>query len=55
MTGIQQQTLENSAAYLQGWLRALKNDKTFILKAAGQAQKAADYILGAVYELEDAG
>jgi antirestriction protein ArdC len=53
ITGIQQQTLENSAAYLQGWLKALKNDKTLLLKAAGQAQKAADYILSVVYQLEE--
>ncbi|MFD0766111.1 ArdC family protein [Mucilaginibacter lutimaris] len=44
LTGIGQQTIENSAAYLQGWLGALKNDKTLLIKAAGQAQKAADYI-----------
>jgi antirestriction protein ArdC len=44
LTGIGQQTLENSVAYLHGWLGALKNDKTLLIKAAGQAQKAADYI-----------
>lgn len=38
-------TLENSAAYLAGWLKALKNDKTLLVHAAAQAQKAADYIL----------
>jgi len=38
-------TLENSAAYIQGWLKALKNDKTLLIHAAAQAQKAADYIL----------
>jgi antirestriction protein ArdC len=47
---IEQQTLENSAAYLQGWLKALKDDKTLLLKAAGQAQKAADYLLQAQEE-----
>ena len=25
--GIEQQTIENSAAYIQGWLKVLKNDK----------------------------
>jgi antirestriction protein ArdC len=55
ITGIQQQTIQNSAAYLQGWLKALKNDKTLILKAAGQAQKAADYILAVLYQPEPAG
>lgn len=43
--GIENTTLENSAAYIQGWLKALKNDKTLLIHAAAQAQKAADYIL----------
>lgn len=43
--GIRQQALINSAAYIQGWLTRLKNDKRFILKAASQAQAATDYIL----------
>ncbi|QXE92418.1 DUF1738 domain-containing protein [Geomonas subterranea] len=43
--GIEQRTIENSAAYIQGWLKALKNDKTLLIHAAAQAQKAADYIL----------
>lgn len=44
--GIQSgQTLNNSAAYIQGWLKVLKNDKTFVIEAAGKAQKAADFIL----------
>jgi antirestriction protein ArdC len=34
---------ENIAAYLKSWLQVLKNDKTFIAKAAGQAGKAVDY------------
>jgi antirestriction protein ArdC len=37
--------LENSAAYIQGWLRVLKNDKKLAIFAAGQAQRAADFIL----------
>lgn len=45
VTGIQQETLANSTAYVKGWLQALKNDKRLILTAASQAQKAADYIL----------
>lgn len=43
--GIEQQTIENSAAYIQGWLKVLKNDKKLAIVAAGQAQKAADFIL----------
>jgi len=45
VTGIQQETIPNSAAYIESWLKALKNDKKLILTAASQAQKAADYIL----------
>ncbi len=43
--GIEANTINNSAAYIQGWLNQLKNDKKLILKAASQAQAAADYIL----------
>lgn len=44
-SGIANITIENSAAYLAGWLRALKNDRTLLIQAAAQAQKASDYIL----------
>jgi antirestriction protein ArdC len=40
-----ERTIENSAAYIQGWLRSLRNDKTLLIQAAAQAQKASDYIL----------
>lgn len=42
---IEQKTIDNSAAYISGWLRSLKNDKTLLVQAASAAQKAADYIL----------
>ncbi|HLY70967.1 MAG TPA: zincin-like metallopeptidase domain-containing protein [Puia sp.] len=45
MAGIGQRTLANSAAYIKGWLKVLRDDKKLILKAATQAQAAADYIL----------
>lgn len=45
LSNIEQKTLANSTAYIQGWLKALNNDKTLILKAASQAQAAADFIL----------
>ncbi len=50
-------TLENSAAYLQGWMKRLKDDPRLIVTAASQAQKAADYILGrgAEQNAEEAG
>jgi len=45
-TGIENETLENSAGYIQNWLEKLKNDKKLVMIASGQAQKASDYILG---------
>jgi antirestriction protein ArdC len=50
VAGIDNSTLDNSAAYIQSWLRALKDDKTMLVQAAGKAQKAADYILGTTFE-----
>jgi antirestriction protein ArdC len=43
---IEQKTLQNSAAYIQGWLKVLKGNKKLAVIAAGQAQRAADFILG---------
>lgn len=44
---IEQTTLENSAAYVAGWLKKIKDsDNRFVLTAASKAQNAADYILG---------
>jgi antirestriction protein ArdC len=51
---IVERTIDNSAAYLEGWLKRLKEDKTLIVYAAAQAQKAADFILGRVMESEAA-
>ena len=39
-------TFSNSAAYIHGWLHALKNDKRLIVTAAGAAEKAVKLILG---------
>ena len=45
-TGIEtRKSLKNSAAYIQSWLRALKNDKRLIVGASAAAQKAVDFIL----------
>ncbi|WP_046176230.1 ArdC family protein [Domibacillus indicus] len=44
VAGIENATIENSASYIQSWLRALKEDSKLIVYAAAQAQKAADYI-----------
>jgi antirestriction protein ArdC len=45
--GIENETIDNSAAYIHNWLQKLKNDKKFVLQAASYAQLATDYILGA--------
>ena len=39
-------SLRNNAAYIQNWLTVLKNDKRFIVSAAGKAEKAVAMILG---------
>ena len=38
-------TLRNSAAYVQNWLQALKNDKKMIVVAAARAEKALQMLL----------
>lgn len=38
--------LDNSAAYIHGWLDKLRNDSKIAIYAAQRAQKAADFILG---------
>ena len=38
-------SFRNSVAYVQNWLQVLKNDKRFIVSAAGKADKAVSYIL----------
>ena len=38
-------SFRNSTAYIQNWLSVLKNDKRFIVSAAGKAEKAIDLIL----------
>jgi len=46
--GIIEDGFENSAAYLKGWMDVLqvKDHKMWLIKAASEAQKAADYVLG---------
>ena len=41
-------SFRNSAAYLKGWMEAIKGDPTMIVAAAGKADKAVEYILGEV-------
>ncbi len=42
---IENKTIDNSAAYIQSWLKVLKSDAKMVILAAAQAQRAADYIL----------
>jgi antirestriction protein ArdC len=44
-SGIQHATIENSAAYIQSWLLALKDDSRMLVNASSQGQKSCDYIL----------
>ena len=39
-------TIDNSAGYIQNWLSVLKNNKRWLVCAFTTAQKAVDYILG---------
>jgi len=38
--------MPSMANYVQGWLEALSNDESLIIKAAQAAQKSTDHILG---------
>ncbi len=42
---IEQQTIDQSASYIQSWLAKLKEDRKLVVQAAAQAQKACDFIL----------
>lgn len=44
-------TFNNSTAYIQSWLKVLKDDNRFIVSASSKAEKAMKYILG--IEIED--
>jgi antirestriction protein ArdC len=45
-TGIKSAVIDNQAAYIDGWLRQLKQDRKLVIVAASAAQKAADWIRG---------
>ena len=44
--GIEDPTIDNSAAYIAGWLSFLRSDPKALVVAGAQAQKAADHVLG---------
>ena len=39
---------ERRDAYIQNWLKVLRDDKRFIVSASGRAEKAVNLILGSV-------
>jgi antirestriction protein ArdC len=39
-------TIHQAAAYIDGWRKSIRADKKLVVQAAGQGQRAADYILG---------
>lgn len=53
LTGISNdQTFQNSAAYIQSWLRKFRNDPKMLYNAAKEAQKAVNYITGNIKDSE---
>jgi len=37
---------EQSGAYIEGWMKAMKEDNRVIFRAASEAQKALDFVQG---------
>jgi len=50
ITQIANRTLDNSTAYIQGWLSKLRRDPKVLVQAAAQAQRAVDYITGTQHD-----
>jgi len=44
-SGISNVTLDNSASYIQGWSKFLRDNPTALVQASSQAKKASEYIL----------
>lgn len=42
-----EKTRQNTAAYIQSWIQAIKEDSRAVITAAGRAEKAVNLILGA--------
>ena len=45
ITGIENRTIDNSAAYIASWVKRLRAERKLIVHAAAQAQRACDYVL----------
>jgi len=50
--GIAPQTLDNAVAYIAHWVEKLQKDKALVIRAASQAQRAVDFILGTTQRSE---
>ena len=50
IAGIEQEVDKNHAAYIQGWLKRLKEDPRLIIVAAGKACQAVDWCMGITHE-----
>ena len=48
--GISPPTVEQSAAYVDGWTKKIRGDKKLVVATAAAGQKAADRILGTTWE-----
>jgi len=46
---------DNSVAYIQHWISKLEQDDKLIIRAAAQAQKAVDLVLGTTFDDEEEG
>jgi antirestriction protein ArdC len=53
LAGIDNSTIENSAAYIESWRKSIKENVKLVVSAAGKAQKSADYIIGKTFEEEE--
>jgi antirestriction protein ArdC len=51
ITGIEQQTIQNSAAYIKSWIRTFKDDPKVLGLAAAQAQNAVNYMINQKHEI----
>ncbi len=50
MAGIAPKVIDNQAAYINGWLRQLKNQENLFIEAATNAQKAVNYLIQVLQE-----
>jgi len=48
--GISPPTIDQSAAYIDGWRKKIHGDKKLVVQAAGAGQRAADHILGVTWD-----